>query len=120
MNLELLFVRATTPTITQPNAMPILSNSAPTALETKFQASPDVLSAELGTDISLLHPRTGVYFTLNPLAAKIWKQLQTPATFSGLKAFVLANYIVSESQCEQDLRRILNQLVSERLVESLD
>jgi hypothetical protein len=84
---------------------------------TKFVAFKDVISAELGDEMSLLNLKTGVYFTLNAVAVGIWKQIQTPATVSELQSFVQANYDVPADQCEKDLAQLFESLLSAQLVE---
>jgi wyosine [tRNA(Phe)-imidazoG37] synthetase (radical SAM superfamily) len=85
--------------------------------DTKIVAYKDVISAELGDEMSLLNMKTGVYFTLNAMAAEIWKQIQTPTLVSDLQSFVSTNYEVLPEQCEKDLRLLFESLLAEQLVE---
>jgi Coenzyme PQQ synthesis protein D (PqqD) len=86
-------------------------------LETKVLASKDVLSAELGGEISLLNVKSGVYFTLNSVGASVWRQIHEPKSLVEIKRRLLEEYDVDAPRCESDLRRLVEELQSLGLVE---
>ena len=86
-------------------------------LATKVMASKDVLGAELGTEVSLLNLKSGIYFSLNPVGASVWRQIQKAKTLAEIKRQLLEEYEVETSRCEGDLRRLVLELEALGLVE---
>lgn len=77
----------------------------------------DLVGAPLGEHLMMLSITNGTYFDLNPTARLIWETLQTPHTFADLCKVILSEYDVSESQCEQSVRRFVLQLLNNKMVE---
>lgn len=89
----------------------------PPDLTTKVLASRDVLAAELGGEVSLLDVKSGIYFTLNPVGANVWRQIQEAKSLAGIKQQLLAEYDVDDHRCELDLRQLLSELQASGLIE---
>ena len=86
-------------------------------LATKIIVSPDVLGAELGSETSLLNVKTGIYFTLNPVGASVWRKLQAGNTLAEINRLLLEEYEVEPQRCEDDLKQLVGELHSLGLVE---
>jgi hypothetical protein len=86
-------------------------------LTAKILAAKDVLSAELGGEISLLNLKSGVYFTLNPVGASVWRQIQVATSLANIKETLLAEYQVDARRCESDLRNLVAELKASGLIE---
>lgn len=86
-------------------------------LNTKVVAVREVLSAELGDEISLLNVKSGTYFTLNPVGASVWRQIQVATSLAQIKAQILSEYDVEDQRCESDLRQLLTELEASGLIE---
>jgi hypothetical protein len=86
-------------------------------LTTKVRASKDVLGAELGGDVSLLNLKSGIYFTLNPVGASVWRQIQEAKSLAVIKQQLVEEYDVEARRCEIDLRRLILELQTMGLVE---
>jgi hypothetical protein len=86
-------------------------------LATKVLASKDVLGAELGTEISLLNVKSGIYFSLNAVGASVWRQIQEAKTLAEIKQQLLEEYDVDGPRCEADLRFLVVELQSQGLIE---
>ncbi len=80
-------------------------------LTTIVTANHAVIFAELGSEVSLLNTRTGVYYTLNAVGTSIWQQIQQPSTLSAIKQRLLDEYEVHPARCEDDLHRIVEELL---------
>ena len=89
----------------------------PIDLDTKVIAARDVLSAELGDEISLLNVKSGTYFTLNPVGASVWRQIQVATSLNRIKAKILADYNVADQRAESDLRQLVTELEASGLIE---
>jgi len=86
-------------------------------LTTKVLASKDVLGAELGGEISLLNAKSGIYFTLNPVGASVWRKIQEARSLAEIKQQLLAEYDVDAPRCESDLKQLVTELQSLGLIE---
>jgi hypothetical protein len=73
----------------------------------------------LADEVIILGLKSGVYYGLNPVGARIWSLIQTPNTFEGILKSIVEEYEVERSQCEQDLRELLEKLLDEGLLEVL-
>ena len=77
----------------------------------------DVIFADMGGEVALLHTKNGVYYTLNAVAATVWSELRKATSVRDLQARVMAEYQVEIGQCERDLAELLAQLLEEHLIE---
>ncbi len=80
-------------------------------------AASEQSSSELDREAVILNLKSGVYYGLNPVGARIWNLLQQPRTVSEIRDAILAKYSVSPEQCERDLFALLQQLEEEGLIE---
>jgi hypothetical protein len=96
-------------------------NTAPSIpkidLNTEILALKDVLSAELGVEMSLLNVKSGIYFTLNPVSASVWRQIQTATSLARIKEHLLEEYEVDAHRCESDLKKLVTELQASELIE---
>jgi hypothetical protein len=86
-------------------------------LTTKVLASKDVLGAELGGEATLLNLKSGMYFTLNPVGASLWRQIQEARSLAEIIQQLVEEYDVEARRCEHDSRRLIQELQSLGLVE---
>jgi PqqD family protein of HPr-rel-A system len=70
-------------------------------------------------EVAILQVRSGRYFALREVGARIWDLLQEPRPVSEILQAVLAEYDVEPARCEQDLRALLEGLRERGLVEVL-
>jgi Coenzyme PQQ synthesis protein D (PqqD) len=85
--------------------------------DTRVVASKDIIFAELGDEVSLLNTKTGVYYTLNAVAATVWKGIHEATVFSEIKEHLISEYEVVDERCETDLMRLVERLHREGLIE---
>lgn len=91
-------------------------NSHPHPL-TIYQASSVHLYSEIGSDAVILDLHSGTYYGLNETGNQIWQWLQKPKTFSELYKLVLDEYDVPLEEAIEDLRQLLQEMVSTGLIE---
>lgn len=77
----------------------------------------DHLHAEIEDETVVLHPDNRTYYSLNPVAARIWELLQEPRRIQDIRDQIVAEYDVSRAQCEDDLFEFLELLFAEDFVE---
>ena len=75
------------------------------------------VSCDLAGEAAILHLGSGIYYSLDPVGARIWALLQQPSRVEHLRDILLAEYDVTPERLEQDLLDLLTQLAAERLIE---
>lgn len=82
-------------------------------------AIPDQVSCDVAGDVAILSLRNGVYYGLNPVGARIWNLIQQPVAVQDVLATILAEYEVEPDVCKTDLLRVLSELASHGLIETV-
>jgi len=85
--------------------------------ETRIVVSQEQVSCNLGAEAAILNLKNGIYYGLDPVAARIWNLIQQPRTFAELRDILIAEFEVDAVQLEADIRDLLNQLADNQLVE---
>jgi len=80
-------------------------------------ASPDQLSCELGGEAAILNMKSGRYYGLDPIGARIWSLIQKPVKVAEVRDTLLEEYEVAAEQCEAELIGLLEKLAGAGLVE---
>ena len=83
---------------------------------TVVSRQPDLLEANVGDDVVLLSVEQGSYYALDPIAAEVWRRLETPATIDELCVALADQYDVSPEQCETDVLKFLGELDAQHLL----
>lgn len=64
----------------------------------------------------ILHIKNGMYYGLDEVGVVIWRELQKGTTVAALIANIVEQFDVSREQCEQDVLRIIHEMVAAQLV----
>ena len=80
-------------------------------------ATKDQVSADLSGEAAILNFKSGMYYGLNTVGARIWNLLQEPKTVNEIKDTLLQEFEVEPDQCETDLITLLKELLSHGLIE---
>ncbi|MDQ7823727.1 MAG: PqqD family protein [Candidatus Eremiobacteraeota bacterium] len=75
----------------------------------------EIAWSELDDEVVLLDIDQGSYFSLNAVAADLWKLLDGSRTVASLVGEVLTLYDVEESQARQDVIRVVGDMVQKNL-----
>ena len=65
----------------------------------------------------ILNMDSGCYFGLNSVASSIWKLIDSSKTVKDMKDEIVAQYKLEPERAEQDILGLLQDLVSEELIE---
>jgi hypothetical protein len=84
---------------------------------TRLVVSQDQVSCDLGGEAAMLHMKSGVYYGLNSVGARIWSLIQEPRTFADLHEVLARQYDVDPARLEADLRTHLAELAEQQLIE---
>jgi hypothetical protein len=82
-----------------------------------LMATPNMVAADVGEQVLILHLKNGQYFGLDEVGAKIWQLLQEPVTVMEIERNLLEEYDVEPEQCRREVRQLLSGLIEEGLVE---
>jgi hypothetical protein len=75
------------------------------------------VSSELAGGVIMLDLKSGVYYGLEDVGARIWGLLQEPISVSDIRDILLEEYDVSAEQCERHLLSLLEEMESRALIE---
>ena len=89
----------------------------PVSLTSVVVASTDQLSCDLGGEAAILNTKSGLYYGLDPVGARIWSLIQKPARVEEVRDTLLEEYEVSPEQCEAELMGLLEKLAGAGLIE---
>jgi hypothetical protein len=74
------------------------------------------MDAEIGDELVAMDAERGDCFGFNKVAAEIWRLLETPKSFEDLQAILLREFDVSAERCAAELRSLLDELITNRLI----
>jgi len=75
------------------------------------------VSCNLAGEAVILHLKSGQYFGLNEIGARIWDLIQEPKTVSAVFEAILHEYDVTPNQLEGDLLALLEKMAINELIE---
>jgi|SRR6185503_5866722 hypothetical protein len=85
--------------------------------ESVVVAAKNQVSSDLAGEAVILQVRSGRYFGLEQVGARIWQMIGEPRRVADIRDTILREYDVSRERCEQDVVTLLEQLAAEGLVE---
>lgn len=74
-------------------------------------------SAEVDGESVILDLEDGIYYGLNPMGARIWKQIQEPTAVEEITEAITAEYDVDAERCREDVLSLLQDLKENKLIE---
>jgi hypothetical protein len=75
------------------------------------------VSCDLAGEVVILSLQSGQYFGLNEVGARVWTLIQEPKTVDAVLEVVLKEYDVPLDQLERDIFTLLEQMVTNNLIE---
>ena len=76
----------------------------------------DQVWCELAGEAIILHLKSGVYYGLSPVGARVWSLIQAPRPVSAVLDMLLEEYEVEPDRCESDLFALLQDLAVRELI----
>jgi hypothetical protein len=80
-------------------------------------ATKDQVSCDLAGEAAILNIKSGVYYGLNPVGARIWNLMQQPRKVAEIQDEITNEYEVEPERCSRDLVALLEKLFAEGLIE---
>jgi hypothetical protein len=85
----------------------------------KYIRNNDTITGKLHDEQVMLDIEKGKYFSLNPVATRIWEILEEPLGIDELCNLLLEEYEVDTKQCKMETNEYLIQLVKLGLVREI-
>lgn len=86
-------------------------------LDSRLVASREQVSCEIDDETVILSLRTGEYYGLNAVAARIWELLQEERCVAEVRDALLQAYEVDEATCTAQMLAVLHDMLRMELVE---
>lgn len=83
-------------------------------------AAKDQVSCDLAGEAAILNIKSGLYYGLDPVGARIWSLMQEPRPVAEIQDAIAAEYDVEPERCALDLAELLQKLLAEGLIELQD
>jgi hypothetical protein len=78
------------------------------------------ISCDLAGEAALLDFKSGIYYGLDEIGARIWKLIAEPRSVGEICDAIVAEYDVAAQVCEHDVIALLGELAARGLVETRD
>lgn len=83
----------------------------------KWKISPEVLSSMIDDEVVLMSISAGFYYSLEPVASRIWTLLsEQPATIEELADRLTEEYEVDRDTCIGDIRLFIEDMALRKLI----
>ena len=82
-----------------------------------YQRKPDVISSKLEDQLVMMDIEKGKYFSMNPVASKVWELLEEPSSVNELCDKLLNEFEVSKEQCFDEVLELLGKMKELDLLE---
>ena len=83
-------------------------------------AARDQVSCDLAGEAAILNIKSGVYYGLDPVGARIWTLVQEPRKVAEIQTAITEEYDVEPERCARELTGLLEKLLEEGLIEVRD
>lgn len=85
-------------------------------LSTSFDIPADVVARQVGDETVILDLRSGTYFGLDPVGARIWQLMGEGKTLAEICSVMLDEYEVSRADLERDTMNLVEELSAQELI----
>jgi hypothetical protein len=96
---------------------PIVTTSALIDLQTALARSEGILYSEVDGDVTMMCVKTGKYYSLRAVGARIWALLERPMSPEQICDQLVVEYRVDREQCEREVISVMRQMASEGILE---
>jgi len=76
----------------------------------------DVIEADVGGEVVLLHTQNWQYFEFDKVGAAIWTLLNAPSSLDSLVSALTTQFEVEPEQCRRETEAFLEEMVAQGLV----
>ncbi len=83
-------------------------------------AAREQISCDLAGEAAILDLKSGVYYGLDLVGARIWTLIQQPRAIRAIREALLEEYDVEPERCQRDLLALLTEMTAAGLIEVAD
>jgi len=95
---------------------PGISASLRQDCRTRYSRNSKTISGRLHDELVMMDIEQGKYFSLNPVATRVWDLLETPMSAEELCGHLTEEYDVDSSRCMEEVKELLDGMVRLGLV----
>ncbi len=81
-----------------------------------YKISSEVVTQEIAGETVVLDLNSESYFGLDKIGTRLWQLLQQQEDLQGITEIMLNEYDVEEKQLQNDLQKLVSELVDEGLI----
>lgn len=87
---------------------------------TKYTRNSQTISGRLHDELVMMDINQGRYFSLNPVASRIWDLLERPMLLDEICGLLMAEYQVDQGRCRDEVRDHLKMMIRLGLVNATE
>jgi len=81
-----------------------------------YRRTSDIIEAEVGGEIVLLHTQNWQYFEFDAVGAAIWGLLKEPRDLASLVGALTERFDVDQARCAEETKAFLDEMIEQGLV----
>jgi PqqD family protein of HPr-rel-A system len=85
-------------------------------MQKKYTRNNDTIQGRLNDELVMMDIEKGKYFSLNPVATRIWDLLEKPLTVDELCQSLTEEYEVEEAECHAEVQELLDEMMKMGLI----
>lgn len=89
-------------------------------LDSTVVAESSIAFTEVEGQLTLLDPRSGIYYGLNRVGTFVWRAIPTPVTLREVVQKVVERFEVTAERCEADVVALANELQRRGLIRRVE
>ena len=82
----------------------------------KYLRNSKTISGRLHDELVMMDIEKGKYFSLNPVATRIWELLENPLTIKELCSLLMDEYEINADQCKAEVEDHLKEMIKLGLI----
>ena len=81
-----------------------------------YTRTADVIEADVGGEVVLLHTQNWQYFEFDKVGAAIWDLLNAPSSLDTLVESLTSQFEVDQNLCREETKSFLDEMIAQGLV----
>lgn len=81
-----------------------------------YTRTKDVIEADVGGEVVLLHTQNWQYFEFDKVGATIWALLEEPKSLDTMVTSLMEMFEVGADQCREETKAFLDEMIAQGLV----
>ena len=95
-----------------------MSSQPPLSLATIVSASTNQVHARVGDDLVILDLDSSLYYSLDPVGARVFELLEEPTRLDAVADTIVAEFEVDAPTARKDVLALVDTLIAQKLVEA--